>query len=328
MINKILDILSYREKVMWSRLGSALRGLFFSGGKVSIVRLIASLVVIAELLGAIMFQLPLTPRGQKIDLSEWELSWSDEFDGEMLDPTKWSNWYTNEPRRGGYWDKDQIIVEDGFLKIRTEYREDVPGKAGWYSGEVETKGLYEKKYGYFECRCICPGGIGLWAAFWTLGEGMFEQPTGSAANGCEIDMFESSGFAKKSKFARDGVNQATGYDGYDGEISKGVIIGSYAGKNIFTEFNTFGLEWNENEIIWYINGVETDRLSGEWVPKAEQFLLLSVEVAGRTSETGIGGEPVPNLNENDNISQNDSDIFPLDFIVDYVRVYDKKTVAE
>ncbi len=327
-MNKIFDMFSYREKVMWTRLGKALLGLFNPTSFGSLTRLLACLVVIAELLGAIMFQLPLSPRGQKINLAEWDLVWSDEFTGNTLDPTKWSNWYTNEPRRGGYWDKDQIIVEDGFLKIRTEYRDDVPGKPGWYAGEIETKNRYQKQYGYYECRCICPGGVGLWAAFWTLGEGMFATPTGSAANGCEIDMFESSNFAKKTKRAQDGVNQATGYDGYDGTISKGVIIGNYAGKNIFTEFNTFGLEWNENEIIWYINGVETDRLTGNWVPQAEQFLLLSVEVAGRTTETGVGGQPVPNLNEKDNIEQNDRNIFPLDFIVDYVRVYDRKPAVE
>lgn len=324
MINKILDKFSYREKVMWTRLGKALLGLFYPVSSASLARLIASLVLIAELLGAIMFQVPQKPRGQAIDLSEWNLVWSDEFEGTTLDPAKWGSWYSRTPRRGGYWDKEQILIEDGFLKIRTEYRDDVPGKEGWYSGEVSTAKRFEKKYGYYECRCICPGGIGLWAAFWTLSEGMFAAPTGSAANGCEIDMFESGFYTAKTKRRRDAVNQATGYDGYDGTISKGVILGHYAGKNIYTEFNTYGLEWNENEIIWYINGVETDRLTGVWVPQVEQYLLLSVEVAGQTQETGIGGEPIPFLRDHDNLSQNDSSIFPLDFLVDYVRVYDKK----
>lgn len=324
MFGPLLEKLSYREKVMWSRLFNALSGLFSPASLFSFARLAASLLLIAELLGALMFQLPQTPRGQAIDLSQWNLVWSDEFDGNSLDTAKWNNWYTNAPRRGGYWDKNQIIVEDGCLKIRTEYRNDVPGKAGWYSGEIETKNKYEKQYGYFECRCICPGGIGLWAAFWTLGDGMFAPPTGSAANGCEIDMFESPNFSAKTPWMRDGVNQATGYDGYDGVISKGVVLGKYAGKNIYTEFNTYGLEWNENEIIFYINGVETDRLTGVWVPQVEQYLLLSVEVAGQTQELGIGGQPVPFLREKDNITLNDSSIFPLDFIVDYVRVYDRK----
>jgi hypothetical protein len=132
-------------------------------------------------------------------------------------------------------------------------------------------------------------------------------------------MFESGFYNANTKRKRDGVNQATGYDGYDGIISKGVILGNYAGKNIYTEYNTFGLEWNEREIIWYINGVETDRLTGEWVPHVPQYLLLSVEVAGETKEIGVGGQPIPFLRENDNIEKNDPGIFPLDFVVDYVR---------
>ena len=59
MINKILEQFSYREKVMWTRLGKALLGLFSPASFGSLTRLIAAFVVIAELLGAIMFQLPL-----------------------------------------------------------------------------------------------------------------------------------------------------------------------------------------------------------------------------------------------------------------------------
>jgi beta-glucanase (GH16 family) len=149
---------------------------------------------------------------------------------------------------------------------------------------------------------------------------MFAEPDGSAADGCEIDMFESCFFKDKKK--HDAVNQAAGFDGY-GEGSSGVVLGHYSGNNIFNEYNTFGLEWNENEIILYINGVETDRLSGKWVPQVKQYLLLSVEVAGKTENIGVGGEPVPFVSEKDNIYENDMSIFPLDFIVDYVRAYQR-----
>ena len=169
---------------------------------------------------------------------------------------------------------------------------------------IETKNRFAKKYGYFECRCICPGGIGLWAAFWTLGEGMFAPPTGSAANGCEIDMFESPNFSAKTRFMRDGVNQATGYDGYDGVISKGVVLGKYAGKNIYTQFNTYGLEWNENEIIFYINGVESLRTSFQkGVSRVPEYVILTLCL------------PVEFPEENAGVT--------TDFVVDYVKIYQK-----
>lgn len=315
------SIFSFREQRMIQRIFAAIKGLFTSSsGGSFFTKTVSTVLVVSELIGSLFFGMPQTPRGQKINLDEWTLAWSDEFEGTSLDETKWKSPYGNVARRGGYWDSDQIIVEDGVLKIRTEYKESGRLGSGWYTGEIETKGLLDQKYGYFECRCICPGGKGLWSAFWTLSDGMFNEPDGSAADGCEIDMFESGFFSDTKK--HDAVNQAAGFDGYN-EGSSGVVLGHYSGNDIFNEYNTFGLEWNEDEIIFYINGVETDRLDGKWVPQVEQYLLLSVEVAGKTQEIGIGGEPVPFVDENNNINDNDMSIFPLDFVVDYVRAYQR-----
>lgn len=321
-MNAFLEkIYSYREIVALKRLWASVK--LLPSALFSPKKLIATFAVIAELISMLIFQTPQTARGQRINLDEWELYWSDEFNGDTLDTAKWVPSYTHK-RRGGIWDKGQVFVSDGTLKIRTEYLENGPLGAGWYSEEISTKGLFEKKYGYFECRCICPGGMGLWAAFWLLSEGMFAEPDGSAADGCEIDLFESGFFGNKNPKKVNGVNQATGFDGYS-EGSSGVVLGHYKGENIYTQYNTYGLEWNENEIIFYINGVETDRLSGKWVPQVEEYLLLSVEVAGTNGEAGIGGDGLPFLDENSNIENNDPSIFPLDFIVDYVRVYERKS---
>jgi beta-glucanase (GH16 family) len=321
-MNAFLEkIYSYREIVALKRLWASVK--LLPSALFSPKKLIATFAVIAELISMLIFQTPQTARGQRINLDEWELYWSDEFNGDTLDTAKWVPSYTHK-RRGGIWDKGQVFVSDGTLKIRTEYLENGPLGAGWYSEEISTKGLFEKKYGYFECRCICPGGMGLWAAFWLLSEGMFAEPDGSAADGCEIDLFESGFFGNKNPKKVNGVNQATGFDGYS-EGSSGVVLGHYKGENIYTQYNTYGLEWNENEIIFYINGVETDRLSGKWVPQVEEYLLLSVEVAGTNGEAGIGGDGLPLLEENSNIENNDPSIFPLDFIVDYVRVYERKS---
>ena len=287
-------------------------------------RLTALLTIIAELLSMLIFSTPVTPYGQIIDLDEWELVWNDEFDTETLDASKWSPNYTMK-RRGGFWDRDQLSMDGENLRISTEYLENGRLGAGWYSECISTENLFEFTYGYVECRCICPPASGLWAAFWMLGDGMFTEPTGSAANGCEIDLFESGNFGKSNPLKHDMVNQATGYDGY-GKDGRGVILGCYKGENIYTQYNTFGLEWNAEEIIFYINGVETDRLSGNWVPQSEMYLLLSVEVAGTdgTPETGIAGEPLEFLRDSKSITDNDPSVFPADFIVDYVRVYREK----
>lgn len=317
------SLFSFREHRMIQRLLDALQSALRPTGEGLgyFKSIIASLVVVAELLGALFFGHPQTPRGQVINLDEWELVWRDEFDGDSLDLTKWRS-HGNGPRRGGYWDIDQAIVQDGNLIIRTEYKEDGKYGPGWYSAGLDTRGLFEKKYGYFEVSCKCPPGVGLWGAFWTMSDGMSNPPDGSAADGCEIDIFESFNYNQGAR--HDAISHAVHYDGYgDGHTS--VLVGVYKGKNIYTEYNTYGLEWNENELIFYINGVETDRLSGVWVPQVAEYLLLSVEVAG-TVET-INGQRVPVLAKDNNITMNPPSAFPIDFVVDYVRVYERKPAA-
>ena len=317
-------VMSFREIRMLQRLAENFGKLIklpFSGSPLTIfTRFTAVVAVMFELLGALIFSEPQTPRGQSIDMSEWTLYWADEFDGDTLDEMKWTYPWQNYVRRGGIWHKNQISVSDGNLHIRTEYKTSEVG-TGWHSGEISTEGLFETKYGYFECRCICPGVNGAWAAFWMLSQGMFAEPTGSAANGCEIDLFESGFHGNKKMY--NAVNQATGFDGYTPGVSSGVVLGHYLGENIYTQYNTFGLEWNEDEIIFYINGIETDRLGGKWVPQVEMYLLLSVEVKGENGNAGLGGEDVPFSDDLGRIESNDPSIFPVDFLVDYVRVYKK-----
>ena len=218
----------------------------------SVQRLIAALLVIVEVLGALLFELPQTPRGQKIDLGAWQLVWSDEFNGTTLDTQKWHA-SGDGLRRGGYWDANNAIVQDGVLRLRTDYQENGRFGPGWYSGAIETSRLFEKKYGYFECRCICPGASGLWGAFWMFADGV-GHVDGSGNDGAEIDIFESPSYANPNKLMRDSVTHTIHFDGY-GADHQSTFLGSYKAVKPYSEFNTYGLEWNENECIFYINGV-------------------------------------------------------------------------
>ena len=170
--------LSYREKNM-------------------LKRLLAAFLTFFEMIGAFVFGLPQTPRGQTLDYSDWNLVWSDEFNGTELDKTVWRP-SGDGPRRGGYWDANEAFVKDGNLILRTEYLADGRFGAGWYSGAIDTCGLKQFKYGYFECRCISPVGEGLWAAFWMFAHGV-GSIDGTGRDGAEIDIFQASAFAQFSK---------------------------------------------------------------------------------------------------------------------------------
>ncbi|MEI6578607.1 MAG: glycoside hydrolase family 16 protein [Eubacteriales bacterium] len=283
-------------------------------------RIVAAFLVMVEVMGALLFQLPQTPRGQKIDLGAWKIVWADEFDGTQLDPLKWRAAGDGQ-RRGGYWDANNAIVKDGVLRLRTDYQENGRFGPGWYSGAIETHGLFDKAYGYYECRCICPGASGLWGAFWMFADGV-GNIDGSGNDGAEIDIFESPMYANPKKLMRDSTTSTIHFDGY-GADHQSTFLGSYKAVKPYTEFNTYGLEWNKNECIFYINGVETDRLDGKYVSQVKQWLILSVEVGGSNNIPGADGNGNISVGDNGIITANPKEMFPVDMVVDYVRVYDR-----
>ena len=81
------------------------------------------------------------------------------------------------------------------------------------------------------------------------------------------------------------------------------VLGDFYGNNIFEEYNTYGLEWTEDEYIFYINGVESVRSSfGNGTSQVPEDVIVSLEF--------------PN-----DITQ-DKDFY-TEYIVDYVKIYQK-----
>lgn len=264
-----------------------------------------------------------------IDLNEFTLVWSDEFNGNELDKSKWGSSWWETMRKGGYWHEDMVSVRDGNLVISAEYKSEPlenyywdkwheqinfdPYKPGWYTGEINTRGKYEQCYGYFEVRCKLPAATGMWSAFWMMNEGVFNVD-GSGRDGTEVDVFESF-YYKDYNTGGDYVSTGIHYDGY-GPEEKGDSIGKQFIRNDpYNEFNTYGVEWNENEYIFYINGKETGRLSAGGVSQNPEHLILSCEFAG---ENGVQSSDRHGTGE---ISKTPAKNWPAEFVVDYVRCY-------
>lgn len=253
--------------------------------------------------------------GKKIDMDQFSLVWADEFDGDSLDTSKWIYLYTESDkaflRKGGYWHRDMISLQDGNLHIATKYFDEgyKGGKAGWYTGAVSTKSLFEQKHGYFEIRCILPKGYGVWSAFWMNCDGM-SQVDGSGRDGAEIDIFESPYYNKNK------ISSNIHYDGY-GEDIRSANLGEYYihANNPYEEFNTYALEWNEDEYIFYINGRQTIRSSFGGASQVPEYLIASVEVGGQNGVAADSWAGKSADTNTDGVS---------DFIVDYVRVYQYK----
>ncbi|MCQ2462690.1 MAG: glycoside hydrolase family 16 protein [Clostridia bacterium] len=294
--------------------------------------------VLAALLALISTSIPqgigvgVTPSGQKLDLDKFELTWSDEFNGDKIDSTKWATEWWVTMRKGGYWHEDMLSVKDGNLIISAEYK-DKPlenryydkwheqinfdeYKPGWYTSMLTTRDKFEQKYGYFEVRCILPAATGMWSAFWMMNEGVYNV-NGSGQDGTEVDIFESM-YYKDHWWGRDAVSTGIHYDGYD-EGHKNVGLGSYLiENNPYEEYNTYGVEWNENEYIFYINGVESCRTSAGGVSQNPEYLLLSCEFAG---DNGVQSSDRHGTGK---ISLTPDKNWPAKFVVDYVRCYQYK----
>ncbi len=277
-----------------------------------------------------VLSLPMIPNGQEVDLDRFELVWEDEFVGTELDMTKWNhNWWEVE-RKGGYWHEDMVDVKDGNLIITTAYFEEPlenyyedyfasqPNahvyKEGWYNACITTKSKFEQCYGYFECRAILPASTGMWSAFWMMNTHV-QEVDGSGQDGTEVDIFESMYYKDNWWGAGGAVISGIHYDGY-GEGQQSASIGKWFANNPYEEYNTYGLEWNKDEYIFYINGVETGRLSKGGVSQNPEYLILSCEVAGENGVAYADRHGVGKMN----MKPGDT----AEFIVDYVRVYQYK----
>ena len=252
-------------------------------------------------------------RAGAIDLSKFTLTFEDRFDAEAPDPNVWT-FFREGVRKGGYWDRDQIFIRDGDLIIRTEYKKDGRFGEGWYSGRLDTRRLFEQRYGYFECRCILPAAQGLWAAFWLSSETVRDFVPGR--KGTEIDVFEAPLWRRKLNGKNgDLITSNLHYGGYGaGHRYKNAAVAK--ANDPYREYNTYGVEWNEKGYIFYVNGRETGRSRFGGVSMVPEYLLLSVEV------DGVAGRPFPGWSGV--VTGNAPGTFPVDFTVDYVRAYQYK----
>jgi len=270
----------------------------------------AFFVMLFQLFGALLFDWPTTPDGPALDMGKFTLVWQDEFDGDTLDTNMWSGHYIwqagSYQRDASWWDMDHVRGEGGNLVITADYRDAGPSATGYYASAVDTSPAnqyyggegYEQLYGYFEIRCKFPPGDGFNPAFWLLCEGMFEgNPSG--LGGCEIDVFETkTNPSGSTRHWKDSVYHTVHVGSYD-ENHVQEVQGHFYVDDPAGQFNTYGLEWNENEYIWYINGVESARTSFAGACRVPLYLIISLGVDEHVRQEQL----------------------PAEFVIDYVRAY-------
>ena len=254
----------------------------------------------------------------------WEMVWADEFDGTTLDASKWDYRMSMMGLRWPSWTDKAVhldgksnvvftlVEEDGkpvCSQLQTGYnfmdQPEVPTTFGkshlqWHIGKLH-ESKYLHSYGYYECRCrMQQRPDAWWSAFW-IQSPVIGASLNPADTGVEIDVMEY--------FERGVVhphNVFTG--GYGLDMSRSRAGGKPFGD--LDEFHRFGLLWDETGYTFYVDGVEDGKVTDKLTTRPE-FILISTEVKGyRKAEHA----PVPEA----------FDALGDTFLVDYVRVFDRK----
>jgi beta-glucanase (GH16 family) len=244
---------------------------------------------------------------QTLPNRNWELVWSDEFEGAAgtaPDATKWTydlgagGWgngefqnYTNNP--------NNVSLDGNGKLVITAIRNAGPS---YTSARIKTQGLFAQKYGRFEARIKTTTGPGIWPAFWMLGSTIDTNPWPQCG---EIDIMEQRG---QEPFITHGSVHGPGYSGGN------AITKSYGLTNgrFDTDYYIYAVEWGEDYIDFFVNNflykrVTPNDLTGEWVFNQPFFMILNVAVGG-----SFVGFP------------NDNTPFPQSMSIDYVKVYKQR----
>jgi beta-glucanase (GH16 family) len=241
----------------------------------------------------------------------WELVWSDEFEGEAIDPANWGydigGWGWGNGEAQYYTDRpENARLENGLLVI--EARQEKFEESYYTSARLLTQGRQAFQYGLVEARLKVPPGAGLWPAFWMLGDDFSRDPDAPLESNWphvgEIDIMEYVG---REPDLIMGTAHGPGYAGAGG-------LGRWNRQTypIADDFHTYAIEWEEDEIRWYYDGEHyytlTPEVVGdrEWVFNKPFFVILNLAVGGQFAGT-IGLDTQ----------------FPANLYVDYVRVYQR-----
>jgi len=225
--------------------------------------------------------------------SGWQLEWSDEFDGDAIDLSKW-NFETNCWGGGNnelqcYTDRpENAFVRDGALVIHAQ-QETFSGPAeplewgtnpgdrtlDYTSARLTTKNKGDWTYGRIEVRAKIPGGQGVWPAIWMMPT---DSVYGSWAASGEIDIMEAVNLGTTS------TDRTYGTLHYGGIAPRN----QQSGTNMLhatdptADFHTYAIEWAEGEIRWYVDNRHfATQTSDGWY--AEPL-------------SGTTGQPVPLVN--------------------------------
>lgn len=269
--------------------------------------------------------------------------WGDEFEGVGLDS---SNWELIQKMAGNEvvevsTDKAVVDVNDGRLKMHAisyfnKYKQDVEYRVPC---SVVTQNKMNYVYGYAEIRARVPYSQGVWASWWTQGEGSL----GVRKNFdymVEVDMYEIFKTYEKTSYLIQWFPSEFDYNKrYEPDKTPGVSTSVSTGilkdfENVYRfeasptlnyEYHIYGFEWTPEEMIMTVDGTVNARydlskpfskhedMSGFHDP---QFFIFNTHLF------------YPGVSESDVSISTSPQSLPACHYIDYIRLYQKDGVGK
>lgn len=236
--------------------------------------------------------------GQKTDR---KLIWQENFNGNKLDELVWNyelgngcpnlcGWGNNEAQ---IYTNTNHTLKNGFLIIEAKKEGSV-----YSSTRITTKDKKQFQYGRIETRAKLPVGTGLWPAFWMLGANI--STVGWPKCG-EIDILEYVGKEPDMVFTS-----------LHTQDSHGNTINTKKTKITTIEegFHLYAIEWDKDKIAFFVDDVlvynfqPTVKNENTWPYDQPFYFIINLAIGGN-----FGGPAI------------DNSVFPQEFIIDYIKVY-------
>eukprot|EP00026_Physarum_polycephalum_P007822 Phypoly_transcript_07890.p1 GENE.Phypoly_transcript_07890~~Phypoly_transcript_07890.p1 ORF type:complete len:503 (+),score=53.01 Phypoly_transcript_07890:3-1511(+) len=231
----------------------------------------------------------------------WKLIWSDEFNGDSLDETKWTA--RDQAGFSGNGEQEwnspcQVSVANGTLIIKSDPNTTHPGYK-YASGYLDTSGKWSATYGRYEIHAKLPFGKGMWPAHWLLSQYLC-WPVGA-----EIDIMESISKPISQIYGTYHFGACCGCNTGNGSMFDSQV-------DLSQSFHTYAVEWNYTTITWFWDDVAYKVVDSATVNKGKNF-TFDITPHYFILNTAVGGD-WPGDPDN-------TTVWPQYHYVDYVRVY-------
>ncbi len=242
---------------------------------------------------------------------KWKLEFSDEFNDDVIDTSKWNIEESVKKRVDItlYADKNQVEEKNGNIYIY--YRKSPVSDTAYNAGRFHSKTKYAPVYGFIECKMHVVKPNGHQTAFWMMPEGSGMKTKGgvdgTANDGAEIDIIEGT----KAHAYSLGLH----WDGYEkpAHKSNGRLIKAPDMHN--SEYHVYGFEWAPTYLKFYFDGkVVATVTDAKLIPHADEYIYFSGSCFGQNN--WVDGD----IRKNEFIQTGNTD----KAYIDYIRVFKSK----